>query len=147
MSKINFLVVILISAFFSACGFHTPHAKLATNAVINAPAHNKFADTLKKHLNPNIVPSFNVQIGNEVLKQHNAAYNKSNQVSGYNLSLSVPIQVFDRNKKPLLIDTLVAKSYIKRIIKTQSDKLQIAQKYQQLRNVLAKKLLRKLSKL
>lgn len=147
MLKINFFSIILITTLLSACGFHTPHQEVALNAKIIAKAHNPFAIAFKKHLNPNIAQSLTLQIGDEIFKKQTASYKSNGEINSYNLNLSVPIQVFDRNKKRLFIDTLTAKSHIKRIIATQAHRLQIEENHQQLRDSLVKKLLRILKKL
>lgn len=147
MSKLNFLTIIIITALLSACGFHTPNKNTTINAAIVANVHNEFANTLQAHLNANVAQSLSVQIGNEVFKQQNASYKSNNEVNGYNLSLSVFIQVFGRHRKPLLVDTISAKVYVDRIISVQADRIQIEENKTQLRNTLVKKLLRKLNRL
>lgn len=147
MSKINFLAIILTATLLSACGFHTPHKNNTFNAALTAAAHNPFANALKQHLNPNLAQSMHLKISDEVFKQQNASYKSNNEINSYNLSLSVSIQVFDRNKKILLNDTLTAKSHLNRITATQADKLQINQNRKQLRETLIKRLLRKLNRL
>lgn len=147
MSKINFLAVILIATLLGSCGFHAPNKGDSLNVSIDAQSDNKFANTLKKRLNPHAAQFLHIQIGDEIFKQQNASYKPNNEVNGYNLSLSVPIQVFDRKKKRLFIGTLSAKSYVNRIIETQANRLQINQNKTQLRQKLVKKILRKLNRL
>jgi len=63
------------------------------------------------------------------------------------LNLSVPIKVFNNDNKLLLSKNLNASIHLSKMSATQADRLQIEENYEQLRNTIIKKLLRRLSKL
>ncbi len=146
MSKIHFLSIILITASLSACGFYAPH-KASLNASVIANPNNAFAIALKKRLNPATTKSLVIQIGDEIQKKQATAFDKSGEIRSYALSLNVPLKVFSKEKKLLLTDNLTASLYLARIDATQADRLQINERYEQLRNTLVKKLLQKLKRL
>ena len=147
MSKINLLSIVLITALLGSCGFHTPYQNTSLNATVSSTKNNAFATELKKHLNPVVVKSLIIEIGKETQKKQAAAYDTTGQISSYTLSLSVPIKVFDTLKQPLFTDVLTNSTQLQRVIQTQADRLQINEHYNQLRETLIKRLLRKLKRL
>ena len=147
MSKNNLLSIVLITALLGSCGFHTPYQNTSLNATVNSTKNNAFATELKKHLNPVVVKSLIIEIGKETQKKQAAAYDITGQISSYTLSLSVPIKVFDTLKQPLFTDVLTNSTQLQRVIQTQADRLQINEHYNQLRETLIKRLLRKLKRL
>ena len=153
MSKINLLVAIIIIALLGSCGFHAPHTNSAINASITSSRNNAFADELQKRFNQNMPQTLVVQVDAENQNQHTASYtlnNESNksEASGYTLSLSVPIKVFNQRKKLLLSQTFSANTYLSKMMEaSQANRLQIEEGYQQLRYLIIRRLLRKLSKL
>lgn len=147
MSKINLLVATIIIALLGSCGFHAPHINSAINASITSSRNNVFADELQKRFNQNIPQTLVVQVDAENQNQHTASYTLS-KASGYTLSLSVPIKVFNQRKKLLLSQTFSANMYLSKMKDAfQANRLQIEEGYQQLRYLIIKRLLRKLSKL
>jgi LPS-assembly lipoprotein len=148
MSKINLLVAIIIIVLLGSCGFHAPHKNSAINASITSSRNNAFADELQKRFNQNMPRTLVVQVDAENQNQHTASYTLSNKASGYTLSLSVPIKVFNQRKKLLLSQTFSANTYLSKMMDaSQADRLQIEEGYQQLRYLIIRRLLRKLSKL
>jgi LPS-assembly lipoprotein len=147
MSKINLLAATIIIALLGSCGFHTPHTNSAINASITSSHNNAFADELQKRFNQNIPRTLVVQVDAENQNQHTTSYTSSNKASGYTLSLSVPIKVFNQRKKLLLSQTFSANTYLSKMDAFQADRLQIEEGYQQLRYLIIRRLLRKLSKL
>jgi hypothetical protein len=59
----------------------------------------------------------------------------------------VPVKVFNNNNKLLLSQNLTASTHLRKMSATQADRLQIAESYEQLRNTIIKKLLRRLNRL
>ncbi len=147
MSKINLLAATIIMVLLSSCGFHTPYKNSAINASIASSHHNAFADELQKRFNQDMPQTLVVQVGAENQNQRTASYTSSNEVSSYTLSLSVPIEVFNQRKKLLLSQTFSANTYLSKMNASQADRLQIKEGYQQLRHLIIRQLLRKLSKL
>ncbi|BBB24596.1 LPS-assembly lipoprotein [Isorropodon fossajaponicum endosymbiont JTNG4] len=148
MSKINLLVATIIITLLSSCGFHASYKNSAINASITSSRHNAFADELQKRFNQNIPKTLAVQVGAENQNQRTASYNtSSNEASSYTLSLSVPIKVFNQHNKLLLSQTFSANTYLSKMDVSQADRLQIEEGYQQLRHLIIRQLLRKLSKL
>jgi LPS-assembly lipoprotein len=147
MSKINLLAATIIIALLGSCGFHAPHTNSAINASITSSRHNAFADELQKRFNQNIPQTLVVQVDAENQNQHTASYTLDNEASGYTLSLSVPIKVFNQRKKLLLSQTFSANMHLRKMDAFQADRLQIEEGYQQLRYLMIRRLLRKLSKL
>ncbi len=146
MSKINLLVAIIIIALLGSCGFHVPHTNSAINASIISSRNNVFSDELQKHFNQNIPQTLVVQVDAENQNQHTASYTLS-KARGYTLSLSVPIKVFNQRKKLLLSQIFSANMHLRKMDAFQADRLQIEEGYQQLRYLIIRRLLRKLSKL
>lgn len=147
MSKINLLVAIIIIALLGSCGFHVPHTNSAINASIISSRNNVFSDELQKHFNQNIPQTLVVQVDAENQNQHTASYDSSHKATGYTLSLSVPIKVFSQRKKLLLSQIFSANMHLRKMDAFQADRLQIEEGYQQLRYLIIRRLLRKLSKL
>jgi len=148
MSKINFLSIVLMTALLSSCGFHTPYKNTSIiNASIISSANNAFTTELKKRFNQEATQSLTIQIGNEVQKKQTSSYKSDGKASSYTLSLSVPIKVFNNDNKLLLSKNLNASIHLSKMSATQADRLQIEENYEQLRNTIIKKLLRRLSKL
>lgn len=147
MSKINLLTATIIIALLGSCGFHAPHTNSAINASITSSRNNAFADELQKRFNQNIPRTLVVQVDAENQSQHTDSYTSSHKASGYTLSLSVPIKVFNQRKKLLLSQTFSANTYLRKMDAFQADRLQIEEGYQQLRYLIIRRLLRKLSKL
>ena len=154
MSKINLLVATIVIALLGSCGFHAPHTNSAINASITSSRNNAFADELQKRFNQNMPRTLVVQVDAENQNQHTDSYtlineandNEANEASGYTLSLSVPIKVFNQRKKLLLSQTFTANTHLSKMA-FQADRLQIEEGYQQLRHLIIRRLLRKLSKL
>ena len=146
MSKINLLSIILITSLLSACGFHTPYKNTSLNASITSTDNNAFTLELKKRFNSEATQSLAIQVGDEVQKKQTSSYDSSGKTSSYTLSLSVPVKVFNNNNKLLLSQNLTASTHLKELA-TQADRLQIAESYEQLRNTIIKKLLRRLNRL
>ena len=147
MSKINLLSIILITSLLSACGFHTPYKNTPLNASITSTDNNAFTLELKKRFNSEATQSLAIQVGDEVQKKQTSSYNSSGKTSSYTLSLSVPVKVFNNNNKLLLSQDLTASTHLSKMSATQADRLQIAESYEQLRNTIIKKLLRRLNRL
>jgi len=148
MSKINFLSIVLMTALLSSCGFHAPYKNTSIiNASIISSANNAFTTELKKRFNQEATQSLTIQIGNEVQKKQTSSYKSDGKASSYTLNLSVPIKVFNNDNKLLLSKNLNASIHLSKMSATQADRLQIEENYEQLRNTIIKKLLRRLSKL
>ncbi|BBB23188.1 LPS-assembly lipoprotein [Abyssogena phaseoliformis symbiont OG214] len=147
MSKINLLAATIIITLLNSCGFHAPYKNSAMNASIASSRHNAFADELQKRFNQDMPQTLVVQVGAENQNQRTASYTSSNEASSYTLSLSVPIKVFNQHKKLLLSQTFSANTYLNKMGASQADRLQIEEGYQQLRHLIIRQLLRKLSKL
>ncbi len=147
MSKISFLSIIIVSLLLSSCGFHTPYKNSPLNASITANDNNTFATELKKRFNSEALQHLSVQINDEVRKKQTASYKSDGKTNSYTLSLSVPVKVFNKNNKLLFSQTLSASTHLSKMSNTQADRLQIEESYEQLRNTIIKKLLRRLSKL
>ena len=147
MSKINLLSIILITSLLSACGFHTPYKNTPLNASITSTDNNAFTLELRKRFNSEATQSLAIQVGDEVQKKQTSSYNSSGKTSSYTLSLSVPVKVFNNNNKLLLSQNLAASTHLSKMSATQADRLQIAESYEQLRNTIIKKLLRRLNRL
>jgi len=148
MSKINFLSIVLMTALLSSCGFHAPYKNTSIiNASIISNANNAFTTELKKRFNQEATQSLTIQIGNEVQKKQTSSYKSDGKASSYTLNLSVPIKVFNNDNKLLLSKNLNASIHLSKMSATQADRLQIEENYEQLRNTIIKKLLRRLSKL
>ena len=148
MSKINLLTLFLTTTLLSSCGFHTPVKNTSLNAVVVSADANDFARELQTRFNQEAMQNLTIQIGSEVQKQQTSSYTSSNSVNSYTLSLSVPVKVFNAEKKLLLSQDLTANLHLNKITNsTQADRLQIEEAYTQLRNTLIKKLIRRLSKL
>ncbi|HCJ98154.1 MAG TPA: hypothetical protein DHJ28_03350 [Gammaproteobacteria bacterium] len=147
MSKINLLSIILITSLLSACGFHTPYKNTPLNASITSTDNNAFTLELKKRFNSEATQSLAIQVGDEVQKKQTSSYDSSGKTSSYTLSLSVPVKVFNNNNKLLLSQDLTASTHLSKMSATQADRLQIAESYEQLRNTIIKKLLRRLNRL
>jgi LPS-assembly lipoprotein len=147
MSKINLLSIILITSLLSACGFHTPYKNTPLNASITSTDNNTFTLELRKHFNSEAAQSLAIQVGDEVQKKQTSSYDPSGKISSYTLSLSVPVKVFNNNNKLLLSQNLTASTHLSKMSATQADRLQIAESYEQLRNTIIKKLLRRLNRL
>jgi len=147
MSKINLLSIILITSLLSACGFHTPYKNTPLNASITSTDNNAFTLELRKRFNSEATQSLAIQVGDEVQKKQTSSYNSSGKTSSYTLSLSVPVKVFNNNNKLLLSQDLTASTHLSKMSATQADRLQIAESYEQLRNTIIKKLLRRLNRL
>ncbi|RUM86708.1 MAG: hypothetical protein DSZ20_00860 [Candidatus Thioglobus sp.] len=147
MSKINLLSIILITSLLSACGFHTPYKNTPLNASITSTDNNAFTLELRKRFNSEATQSLAIQVGDEVQKKQTSSYNSSGKTSSYTLSLSVPVKVFNNNNKLLLSQNLTASTHLSKMSATQADRLQIAESYEQLRNTIIKKLLRRLNRL
>ena len=146
MSKINLLSIILITSLLSACGFHTPYKNTPLNASITSTDNNAFTLELKKRFNSEATQSLAIQVGDEAQKKQTSSYDSSGKTSSYTLSLSVPVKVFNNNNKLLLSQNPTASTHLKELA-TQADRLQIAESYEQLRNTIIKKLLRRLNRL
>jgi LPS-assembly lipoprotein len=147
MSKINLLSIILITSLLSACGFHTPYKNTPLNASITSTDNNAFTLELRKRFNSEATQSLAIQVGDEVQKNQTSSYDSSGKTSSYTLSLSVPVKVFNNNNKLLLSQNLTASTHLSKMSATQADRLQIAESYEQLRNTIIKKLLRRLNRL
>jgi LPS-assembly lipoprotein len=147
MSKINLLSIILITSLLSACGFHTPYKNTPLNASITSTDNNAFTLELRKRFNSEATQSLAIQVGDEVQKKQTSSYDSSGKTSSYTLSLSVPVKVFNNNNKLLLSQNLTASTHLSKMSATQADRLQIAESYEQLRNTIIKKLLRRLNRL
>lgn len=147
MSKINLLATTIIIALLASCGFHAPHTNSAINASITSSRNNAFADELQKRFNQNIPRTLVVQVDAENQHQHTDSYTLNNKVRGYTLNLSVPIKVFNQRKKLLLSQIFSANMHLSKMDAFQADRLQIKEGYQQLRYLIIRRLLRKLSKL
>jgi len=147
MSKINLLSIILITSLLSACGFHTPVKNTPLNASITSTDNNAFTLELKKRFNSEATQSLAIQVGDEAQKKQTSSYDSSGKTSSYTLSLSVPVKVFNNNNKLLLSQNLTASTHLSKMSATQADRLQIAESYEQLRNTIIKKLLRRLNRL
>ena len=147
MSKINLLSIILITSLLSACGFHTPYKNTPLNASITSTDNNAFTLELRKRFNSEATQSLAIQVGDEVQKKQTSSYDSSGKTSSYTLSLSVPVKVFNNNNKLLLSQDLTASTHLSKMSATQADRLQIAESYEQLRNTIIKKLLRRLNRL
>ena len=148
MSKINLLSIILITSLLSACGFHTPYKNTPLNASITSTDNNAFTLELRKRFNSEATQSLAIQVGDEVQKKQTSSYDSiSGKTSSYTLSLSVPVKVFNNNNKLLLSQNLAASTHLSKMSATQADRLQIAESYEQLRNTIIKKLLRRLNRL
>ena len=147
MSKISLLSIILITSLLSACGFHTPYKNTPLNASITSTDNNAFTLELKKRFNSEATQSLAIQVGDEVQKKQTSSYDSSGKTSSYTLSLSVPVKVFNNNNKLLLSQDLTASTHLSKMSATQADRLQIAESYEQLRNTIIKKLLRRLNRL
>ncbi|SFV82249.1 hypothetical protein MNB_SUP05-6-1002 [hydrothermal vent metagenome] len=147
MSKINLLSIILITSLLSACGFHTPVKNTPLNASITSTDNNAFTLELKKRFNSEATQSLAIQVGDEAQKKQTSSYDSSGKTSSYTLSLSVPVKVFNNNNKLLLSQDLTASTHLSKMSATQADRLQIAESYEQLRNTIIKKLLRRLNRL
>ena len=147
MSKINLLSIILITSLLSACGFHTPYKNTPLNASITSTDNNAFTLELRKRFNSEATQSLAIQVGDEVQKKQTSSYSSSGKTSSYTLSLSVPVKVFNNNNKLLLSQNLTASTHLSKMSATQADRLQIAESYEQLRNTIIKKLLRRLNRL
>ncbi|MEO1890656.1 MAG: LPS assembly lipoprotein LptE [Candidatus Thioglobus sp.] len=147
MSKINLLSIILITSLLSACGFHTPYKNTPLNASITSTDNNAFTLELRKRFNSEATQSLAIQVGDEVQKKQTSSYNSSGKTSSYTLSLSVPVKVFNNDNKLLLSQNLTASTHLSKMSATQADRLQIAESYEQLRNTIIKKLLRRLNRL
>jgi LPS-assembly lipoprotein len=147
MSKINLLSIILITSLLSACGFHTPYKNTPLNASITSTDNNAFTLELKKRFNSEATQSLAIQVGDEAQKKQTSSYDSSGKTNSYTLSLSVPVKVFNNNNKLLLSQDLTASTHLSKMSATQADRLQIAESYEQLRNTIIKKLLRRLNRL
>jgi LPS-assembly lipoprotein len=147
MSKINLLSIILITSLLSACGFHTPYKNTPLNASITSTDNNAFTLELKKRFNSEATQSLAIQVGDEAQKKQTSSYDSSGKTSSYTLSLSVPVKVFNNNNKLLLSQDLTASTHLSKMSATQADRLQIAESYEQLRDTIIKKLLRRLNRL
>ncbi len=147
MSKINFLSIILITSLLSACGFHTPYKNTPLNASVSANDNNTFATELKKRFNLEAMQSLSIQIGDETQKKQTASYKTTGSANSYTISLSVPVKVFNLDKKLLLSQDLTASTHLSKMSAPQADRLQINEAYTQLRNTIIKKLLRRLNRL
>jgi len=101
----------------------------------------------QKTFNQEATQSLTIQIGNEVQKKQTSSYKSDGKASSYTLNLSVPIKVFNNDNKLLLSKNLNASIHLSKMSATQADRLQIEENYEQLRNTIIKKLLRRLSKL
>jgi outer membrane lipopolysaccharide assembly protein LptE/RlpB len=143
MKKI--ILLMAVTLFLSACGFHAPRQASDINAVIVASENNTFAEAFKRYLDPAAIPSVVLQIGFVTRKQQSTTYKADNQVRSYTLDLSVPIKIFDQNKKLLLLQIFSASSHLNKITDTQTDTLQIKEAYQQLQDIIARKVLRRLA--
>jgi len=147
MSKISLLSVVIIASLLSSCGFHTPTKNTPLNAVITSVDNNTFAIELKERFNQEAVQSLIIQIGSEVSKKQTASYKSNGETESYTISLNVPIKVFNSKNELLLSQDLMANTYLNKMSSAQADRLQIAESYKQLRNIIIKKLLRKLNRL
>jgi len=137
MSKINLLSIILITSLLSACGFHTPYKNTPLNASITSTDNNAFTLELRKRFNSEATQSLAIQVGDEVQKKQTSSYDSSGKTSSYTLSLSVPVKVFNNNNKLLLSQNLTASTHLSKM----------SASYEQLRNTIIKKLLRRLNRL
>ncbi|WP_190600533.1 LPS assembly lipoprotein LptE [Candidatus Vesicomyidisocius sp. SY067_SCS001] len=144
MLKINLLATIVMVTILSSCGFHTPYTNLTINASIISNRNNIFANELQKHFNQNMHKILVIQVGAENQNQRTVSYTSSNEASSYTLKLSIPIKVFNHNKKLLLSKTFSANTYLSKIDAYQANRLQIEEGYQQLRRLIIKQLLRRL---
>lgn len=140
MSKINLLVIVLISTLLGACGFQVPTDVGSLNVSITGNKNSDFAVELQKYFNTNAVQSLTVQIGEEVQKQQTVAYS-AGIVNSYSLTLGVPVKIF-RGKVLLLSKTLTASMIVSKL-SSQADRLQIDASYTQLRKNIAMQLLRR----
>ncbi|MBE8189504.1 MAG: hypothetical protein HAW58_01225 [Candidatus Thioglobus sp.] len=146
MSKIILLSLIFSATFLSSCGFHTPRSGTSLNLSVISAKNNAFANELKKHFNPSAAKSLRVEISNETQKKQAASFDKTGQITSYNLSLSVLVKAF-KGKKVLLSENFAQTVHLQRVLETQSDRLRITEHYNELRETLIKRLLRKLKRL
>ncbi|SFV87606.1 hypothetical protein MNB_SUP05-SYMBIONT-5-883 [hydrothermal vent metagenome] len=144
MSKINLLVIVLISTLLSACGFQVPTNVTSLNASITGNKNSDFAVELKKYFNAEAVQSLTLQIGDAVQKQQAVAYS-AGVVSSYSLTLGVPVKIF-RHEALLLSKTLTASITVSEL-SSQADRLQIDASYVQLRKDIVVQLLNRLKAL
>jgi LPS-assembly lipoprotein len=142
MKKI--IILIVASLLLSACGFHVPSQNSEINVVIAVSENNIFTPTIKKCLTPEITPRLVLQIGKPIQRKQNTTYYTNHQVRSYTLNFSVPVKIFNKNKKMLLLQNFSASSHLNKITDTQADTLQTQEAYQQLQDIVAKKLLRRL---
>ena len=147
MSKINLLFILLMTSLLSACGFHTPQHNTSLNAVVMANDNNTTALELVKRFDLNARQKFIVQVGDEVQKQQTSSYTSANKVKSYTLSLTVPVKIYNANQQLQLSKDLTAKTHLSKMDNTQADRLQINEGYEQLRNTIIKKLIRRLNRL
>lgn len=146
MSKISLLFIILTATLLSSCGFHTPDKNSSLNASVLSAKNNAFAIELKKRFNPIALKSLTIEIGREIQNKQAASFDKNGQISSYTLSINVALKVF-KQKRLLLSENLTESVHLQRVIETQSDRLQITEHYNELRDALIKQLLRKLKRL
>ncbi len=146
MSKISLLSLILTTALLGSCGFHTPNNNAALNASVSSSQNNAFATELQKRFNPLAIQSLAIEVGAEVQKKQSASFDNTGQITSYNLSVSVPVKVF-KKEQLLLSENLTQTVHLQRVVETQADRLQITEHYNELRDALIKRLLRKLKRL
>ena len=147
MKKINILALLIITSLISGCGFHTPYKKSALNAYIVSDNNNIFAKELSKRFDKNLNKRLVVHIGQESAKKQTASYNSSGKTSSYTISVSVPVKVFDLDKKLLFSKNMSASSHLGKMNSNQADRLQVDETYTQLRQTIIKKLIRRLNRL
>lgn len=147
MSKINFLSIFFLSIFLSSCGFHAPYKSSDINASVSSNENNLFASSLVKRFKSNSDESFNINIEDERKTKQNSSFNSSGTLARYNLSISVNVEIYNKENVLLIKEDLKASSYHNALSSTQADKLQIEEAYSNLRENLIKQLLRRMYRL
>ncbi len=137
-------LTLLSLILLSACSLQKSSiAATGVNAKIVATEGHLFADTLKQHLNPNLPQTLKIELSEEKTKRITNSY-RGGSASSYRLLLAVEVRVYHGPK--LLLDTKLSQSSFSLDNKTYlANQLQQQAEYQDLRKILARRLVKQLA--
>jgi outer membrane lipopolysaccharide assembly protein LptE/RlpB len=147
MIKSKLLISLLFISIIGGCGFHTPYKNKSINATITGQTQSILAKKITQRLNRDIPSTLTVEIISETKRQDAGSYNSNGTESGYNLTYSAPIKVYDKDQKLLLDKSFSANTYLRKLTSSQADRIQIEEAYEKLSDSIVRKFIRQLNRL
>lgn len=134
--------MLFVVLFLTSCGFHTPYKNNSVNVTISG--ESDFTSVVQSKLDTSVAKNLTLKI-NSVDKNKTDEIISSAGVLKYNLELVIDFSVY-KGKKVIFNNILTASRYLNNVNNSASS-YQEQQAYEEMKNELADKIIRKISRL